>query len=266
MKKLLILALIVSFALGFAGLMWAQEKTEKPPNVIIIYYFKAKAGMAQQFEDAMKAHLEWLVKAECPWPWNTWRVITGDRYGEYLVTSAYHTWADFDEYEKFFSKQVMNFQLNAAPLIESVECIIDETDFENFRIPIPMDFDIIALLELYRYDIKPTLIADFNEVKRKIHKAVVEADFPVYYSWEIVRSGGTVPAAYLIIFHRNWADMASPEKSLAQVLVEAYGAEEARALFDKFYNSVSKVESSLHKYLPHLSYNGGKIGWRRQLD
>jgi len=256
-NKILILSVTLLLVLSFGSLAPAQEA---PPNVIIVYFFKANPGMAQQFEAALRAHLEWNVENEGQWPWNTWQIMSGDRYGEYVVTSAFHSWEDFDANEEYFSRQVANFRLNAAPLLESVECIIDEADLINATFP--PDFSYINVVEFYTYHIKPCHMAEFNEARIRIHQATAEADWPVYYYWETLRSGGTVPCAYLIIFHRNWAELREPEISLWQVLVDAYGEEEASSLVDSIYNSVHRIECSVMKYRPDLSYNNGQIGWR----
>lgn len=265
-KKTVSVLLIILFLLCSNVTLAQQNDSPKgPANVIIIYYFKAKAGMAQQFEDALKVHLEWLVENKCPWPWNTWMIASGDRYGEYVITSAYHRWADFDEYEAFFQKQIKHFRQNASAFVESIECHIDEADFINARMPVPMDFDYIKLFELFKYDLKPEKTADFYEARSKIQKALVKANWPVYYYWEMLRTGGSLHSAFLIVFHKDWAGMEAPDKSMSQVLVEVYGVEEAKAILSKVYNSIDKVTTYVAKYLPHLSYNAGKIGWRRQM-
>jgi hypothetical protein len=263
-RKQLAVFLSALLAVVCCDLAVAQEQPQEMPNVIIIYYFKVTPGMEQQFEAAARAHLEWLVEAECKWPWNTWRVLTGKRYGEYVVTSAFHTWADFDAYEEFFSKQMMHFRLTAGPLIESVECKIDVADFTTAKFPNPMDFDYINIIGLYEYHVRLDKIPDFEETKTKIHQAIVQADLPIYYYWEMLHSGGKIPCYYLIEFGKSWVDIGGEDANVWQAVFDAYGEEEAEAIFNKFFGSVKSIEVSTAKYLPHLSFNAGKIGWRRQ--
>jgi len=107
---------------------------------------------------------------------------------------------------------------------------------------------------LYTFYIKIGQESAFHEVIGKAHKAFVQAEFPGYYLWSNVRSGGNVSSIMAIIPHPNWADFEEPEDSEWSALVEVYGPEEAKALVEKFNNAVWKVESMVLQYRPDLSY------------
>lgn len=259
MRSKILVLLLLCLVVGFSALTTsaqAQEQTEKPPNLIIVYSFKAKPDRVAQFEAALKAHLEWAKEAKDPWTWNTWQITTGERYGEYLIISPNHKWADLDEDAEFMQKRIKNFRLTATPLLESYSREISESDTTNVNWP--DDPDYAKIVEIFTYYIKMGQESAFWEVIGKIHQAFVQAKYPAYYLFSSVRTGGDINRVRVILPHPNWADFKEPEKSIEAVLVEVYGQEGAKALGEKIYNAAYKVESMVLQLRPDLSYTPKK--------
>ncbi len=251
-NKALILTAAALLVFSFGCLTLAQEEAQGAQNIGMVYRFTVEPGMFQQFEAAIHAHLAWCEAQNEPWAWTAYQVITGDNYGQYLFRADVSSWEEIDAYEEFFSRKVMNFRLNVTPLLESISVSIWETEIELSRWPEDGDFN---LLEVYKYSIKPTHVREFNEAIGRIHEAIVETDWPVFYLWESLRSGGIVPSAKLVIPYESWAGFSEPETSLWEILVAAYGEEEAGSILEQWSNSVCKTESFTVRYRPDLSYS-----------
>jgi len=114
------------------------------------------------------------------------------------------------------------------------------------------------MIEIYTHYIKAGQGAAFWEAVGKFHQAFVKTNSPLYYLFSSVRSGGDVNRVRVIIPHSNWADFEAPEKSIATVLAEVYGKEEAIALGKQFNNAVYKVENMVLQRRPDLSYTPEK--------
>jgi len=251
-KRVCVYLLALSLLVGCGGMVLAQEQEEKPPDIAQTWHFKVKPQMVMQFEAALKEHIAWQKETEGVWGWNVFQVITGPRYGEYVIRSHNQHWEDFDANMEYFQKQVMQFRLKVVPLLESIDCRIMQVDWKNTRWP--DEEGKTRLIEVYQYYIKPTMMAQFNEARKELHEAFVKANWDGHYAWSFVRSGGVVPAAYLILPHGSWADFADPEKSYMEVLTEVYGEEKAAELVAKFRESIAKITSLTVRYRPDLSY------------
>jgi hypothetical protein len=260
MKGKISVLLLVCLVVGFSALTTSaqtQEQTEKPPNLSIEYHFKAKPDRVAQFEAALKAHLEWAKEAKDPWTWITLQITTGERYGEYVIISPNHSWADLDKDVEFAQKRINNFRLTATPLLESYSREISEFDTTNVNWPDDPD-DYAKIVEFFTYYIKVGQKSAFFEAVGKFHQAFVQAKYPAYYLISSVRTGGDINRVRVIIPHPNWADFEEPEKSMGDVFVEVYGQEGAKALGEKLYNATYKVESMVLQRRPDLSYTPEK--------
>jgi hypothetical protein len=251
MKKVLTLLTTISVLVAFAVPAGAQEEKAEQGKLNIVYFFKVKPAYMIQFESALKEHLVMMKKAGDTWTWNTWQIVTGDRYGEYVINSPYHTWEDLDADAAFHQKRIMFFRLNVIPFVESMSREICEfTEYCN----IPEDPEQWNLMEIGYIWIKEGHIEDFQKVIKKAHEALEAGGKPFYYIWSVQRSGGYGTRFSLINPHKNWAEFATPEKTVYQYMVEAFGEEETQKLGGLWIKSVMKTMDAAVQFRPDLSY------------
>jgi len=101
--------------------------------------------------------------------------------------------------------------------------------------------------------LKPSGVTQFTDNIKKINAAMEKTKYPGIPSrWYQLANGGEGPHYVLVTDRNSWGDMQGPEKSMSELLKEAYGAEDKtlQALRDSFDHTVSE----LLEYKGALSY------------
>ena len=200
-----------------------------------------KIGMNQEFEQALKAHLDWRRENGESWVWGVYQVANGDNMGDYILRSGFHTWADFDDYNEFLTRAAAHFFKMAGPYINSFRGVITRVDDQNLLWP--EDNSSVNLIQVFQYRVKIGKTRDLTEVISKVHQALVQQNWPLHYSWEWNANGGEGIVAMLILPFSSWESMQEPENPMESVLEQVYGKEQSQALFAGFADSVESVES-----------------------
>ena len=86
----------------------------------------------------------------------------------------------------------------------------------------------------------------------KFREAADKVNWPGRYLFQMGVNGGTTDAV-LVVPAENWAGFAPGAKTVADVLVEAYGEEEARAQQQQFATSIRSQTSYTLRIRPDLS-------------
>ena len=252
MKRSILLATIsISLLFLFTLSVLAQEEKKEIPNVADFYMLKVKDGMEAKFESELKAHSTWRMENGDPWEWYVFQVLTGEYTGRYIIRSQNLFWEDYDNVGEFYANAVQHYMETVTPLIDSFQAAIHEVSLELSRLP--KNLNEYPLLEVFAYYLKPDGPEGFFGALGKIHQAIVQTEWPAYYHFEMVRSGGFAPKVYLVIWHNNWADFKDPEKSMDEILVEVHGAEETAEIMKMFSESVHKMDSMVLVMRPDLS-------------
>jgi hypothetical protein len=229
-----------------------SENALAQDNLARAYTFTPKQGMSAGFVTALAAHVEWRKENGDPWQWRTLEIVTGDEVGSFIVRSGDHTWADFDAYDAGFGPQgSTHFGATVTPLLESMRNSITIGDTTNVRWP--EDDSEYTLFQLVRYKLIPDRVQQFNEAVTKIHNAVVQQDYPAFYTFISPFVGGMGPVTTLVLPYRNWAGLEAPEQPLAAMMAEVYGAEEAASIFTEFASCYTEIESLVVRRRPDLS-------------
>ena len=72
---------------------------EEPGPITRVFVDKAKTGMEQQYEEAVKQHIAWHREQGDTWSWEVRRIESGENFGQYLWITRGHRWEDFDNPE-----------------------------------------------------------------------------------------------------------------------------------------------------------------------
>lgn len=238
---------IVGFACLLALPLLAQEK---PGNVVGAWYVKPKPGMQQQFEQALKRHMEWHKQQKDTWTIYVATAVVGDRVGLYEIAVGGHHWKDFDARAKFDEADNADFYANVAQYVDLVGSSIW---IHHPELSQPMTGDA-PFMEFVEEHLNMAGESDYLLVLRKVRDAVQKSNYPVY--WEVYElfNGGEHPTYGIVSPHKTWADFQPPEQTLAAVLEKAYGRDEADALWKAFFKTVHCVKSEVWVARPDLSY------------
>ncbi len=226
---------------------------EKTVNVGRVVANVPKPGMAKQYEEGRKRHMDWHRKQNDPWTWEVWQVQTGEATGAYLSITFNHTWKDFDTWEEKFGKgDTADAATNLEPYLtmETDSVWIRMTDVSR---P-PESKEPPKMAAVIHFMVKHGEGADFGYAIRKTHEAIGKTNWPAHYEWYALANGGEGPHYVLVLPKKSWADMAEIEPSFPAMLEKAFGRHEAESLLRTFGKSVSREWTEMIVYRPDLSY------------
>ena len=157
-------------------------------NLAWVFFLDPAPGMATQFEDAYKIHIEWRKQHNDPWTWTGYQVVNGDNFGQYLVRSGNHSWSDLDAEDAWTARVGANahFTATVSPYLESFTSLITR-DQPALSSP-PADFGAITLFSITQFDLRSP--AAFFDVVAKFRAAADQTNWPGRYAWQMGVNGG----------------------------------------------------------------------------
>lgn len=243
------------FLAGVSVLLLALPALAQEPEGAVgrVYYLKAKAGMEQQFEAAVKKHIDWHRRQNDPWTFYWWQAETGEQFGQYVVGTFEHRWEDFDGRAALDAADDADYAANVAQFVESVRGII-VAGLPQVSLPLAGGEGPTPLSSVITFHLNMGGEAEFPYVIRKFHQAIQKTNWPRNYLWYALANGGEHPTYYLVLPHANWAGFKPPAKPFPVMLEEAYGREEAAALLKQLSKLIHCQRSQVLRYRADLSY------------
>ena len=233
----------------------ASAQTEHN-TIAQVYEVVPKAGMGQQWQDGFRKYHQWLHEHHVADTSYTWQVISGDRWGHYLIGTFGHDWKDFDAMEKAAPAGIgEQIQADLVPYTESVK-----VSYYSFRADLSRAKPNPAqpparFTELVTFMLKPGGGEDITEVIKAGNAAAEKSHWSGSPAqWYSLVNGGVAPQLVLAVNHDSWADFQPPEPSFGKMLSEVYGKEGAEALGHKFDKALRSVRTEILEYHPELSY------------
>jgi len=235
-----------------AAAAWAQS----PPagDICRINFVKPKPSMAEQFEAGRKKHNQFHESHHDTWAWNTYLIETGMNTGNYVTSTCGHEWKDFDDWDKKLGKA------DGADYAAHVEPYVQHTTSTFYRYRTDMslssgsDAGPAALSAVTIFRLHRGMADDFVAASKKIRDALRGANWPEKSVWLELANGGEGPVFVLILERKGWADFAPRPKSVFQIVEEAYGKEQADALWKERDATIAQSFTEAATYRPDLSY------------
>lgn len=227
-------------------------------SVCRIYFQKPKPGMTAQFEQARKQHFQFHKSQNDSWAWHTSVIETGPNTGTYVVSTCGHTWKDFDDWEKKMGKPDMADAMSTmGPTLE------DNTNrFFTTRADLSLATSTSTpapMVAVTIYELQPLATDDFVESIKKISDALrKDQSWPKTSTWLQLANGGEAPSFVVVNERQGWADYASPEKSVRDIVTAAYGKETADSIYKTLRGSIAHVYTETGVSRPDLSYEPSK--------
>lgn len=255
MKKVLGLLGILALAVAMPAVAQSNSK-----NIARVYTITAKPGEAQQWEAAFKKLEAWEHQQNLPGTLYVWSVISGENFGDYVLGTFGHDWADFDTMQARGEKVGVGKEIQAtvAPYTESVKISyyafqpdLAATPPNPNEPPTPMSHVTFFTLKVGGMEPVMNAIKQADAAIKKTHWPGAENPG----GWYVLVDGGEAPQIVLSGGLKNWADLQAPSTSLAEVLTQVYGKAGAQTLEHTFNSHVRSIRSELIRYRPDLSYN-----------
>lgn len=209
-----------------------------------------KPGMANQWEAGRKQHSAFHAAQKDTWSILVWQIISGDRTGDYLMSSPGHSWKDFDSREDFNKLDTPNVEKTMGPYTAGTR-----TSYYIFREDLSLTKPPTTPAKRRTtsiYTLIPGRVNDFIEAVKKINAAIQKTNYPAKPSrWYQLANGGEVPTFVLVSDRAAWGDMEPTEKKLEDALKEAYGDSSA---LDQLRHSCQHISVEMSEFRPDLSY------------
>lgn len=149
------LACLVPFFLLFTTSAHAQPAA----NVARLVVWQPKPGMARDFEEGYKRHLEWHRKNNDPWTWHGWMIASGERDGYFMDGTFSHRWTDLDSPVSPAADGADN-DLNTVPYAD----VRSAATYESVLGEVTTQLLTSTLLTLYHFDLVPGAHAEFESL------------------------------------------------------------------------------------------------------
>ena len=224
-------------------------------DVAIINTHTPKPGSTEKYEAARKKHMAWHKTQKDPWTWLTWEVVSGEASGTYYTASFDHAWKDFDAQEKFEKADTADFAKGIGPTIAH-----DFTSYYvrrgDLSLTAPSAGPPSAYSVLTFFLLKPEGVNDFLDAVKKINEGIKKTNYRQQgpSAWYQLVNGGEGPMYVLAGGRENWAAFAPNEKTLDQMMEEAFGKDQGAAILNKGRNAIRSSRTETIKYRPDLSY------------
>lgn len=226
MRITLKLALI--FAL--TGFFWllpaqAQENDGIATGVLIT----PKAGHEETLVKAITDYHHWVANFEGHFEYVWYEILTGPNTGKYFARSGGHNWADFDAEHDWQEEADKVFASNVAPHIDSAQRLMTKEmpDFSHW----PESFDGYTHFWVESWYIKNGQNGKFRRGLKKIVETLKAGNYPSYWGFFSVASGGYGGQIQLVTANKGWADMADEDPTFYDLMSKELGGAEE---FDKF--------------------------------
>lgn len=235
-----------------ASLAWSQGG---PDRICEINLVSAKPGMNSQLEDGRKKHNQFHAAEKDKNPVTVWSIATGPATGQYLMGTCGLQWKDLDGRDAFNAKDAADIQRTMAPSVARTE-----TSYYMLRPDLSLSPESptpAKMISVTHFMVKPEGTMVFTNAVKRIGEAITKSKYPTPPSrWYQLVNGGEGPHFVLVSDRASWADMQGPQKTMAAMLSEVYGADDKT--LQTLRESVSSTLSELLEYRADLSYTPAK--------
>ena len=232
----------------------AQINAQNANNVCRVFFVKPKPGAVAQLEQARQRHFQFHKQHNDTWTWNTWEIMTGENAGTYVTSTCGHTWKDFDDWEQKMGKADRDDAMASMGPFEAS----NTNSFDVYRSdlslapanrpPAPMSAVTVYVLHPFATD---SFTAAVTKIKAALEK---QPNWPKNSGWLQLVNGGEGPVFVVLGDRQSMADFAPLQKSVAEVVAETYGKEEADAIYKTMRDSTAHLYTEAALYRPDLSY------------
>ncbi len=224
-------------------------------NVLELNIHTPKPGMGEKYEAARKKHMAWHKTQKDTWAWHTWQVISGPEGGTYYTGTFGHAWKDFDGHEKFWKDDEADYGKGIGPTVglSFVSYYVRRADLSLSQ---PTDDPPTAYSLLTYFHIKQDGVNDFVDAVKKINEGIKKTNYRQAgpSAWYQLVNGGEGPLFVLAGGRANWAAFAPNDKTLDQMMEEAYGKEQGAAILASGRKAIQSTRTETVQYRPELSY------------
>lgn len=238
---------------------WAQDDDRN--TLSDVWLIVPKQGMVQQFEAAAKTHLAYRRDAGDSRTWTAYQTSVGANPTLYQWRANGLDWADQDAYvaEDADNGYSAHWFANVDQYVDHYHHFMEVADLESSNWP--ADLGQHPYYGVTSWTMKPNAGPDVTAARKELSRLAKEegwAERGNHWIW-LSRVGGR-PTLMIATEFDDYADMAPPEQSFFAFVSEQIGAEEARALIDRFTAGFADSNYAVWAHRPDLSSSAEMVG------
>lgn len=242
------------FAVAALAALSASAQTN-PGNIASMESQTPKAGMTPQYEQGRKQKADWHKQQKDTLPLYIFETISGDNTGTYIVGRLGQHWADFDKPPIPDTADTDEFNKVIGSYVQSVTVRYYEY-LPKVSNPDSSSAGPAKFTEVVTFHVHRDKIGAFRGALARLSEAVQKTKWPVHYEFYELVNGGLDGTFVLAEPRANWADFEDkPDvKPFRDMLKDAFGQNEADAVYDRLEGSIESEYSEILQFRPDLSY------------
>ena len=225
-----------------ASVFWLMPaQAQDNDGIATLVTITPKAGHEEALVKAITDYHHMVAKFDGHFEYTWYEILTGPNTGKYLARSGDHNWSEFDAKHDWDKEAGEAFSANVAPHIDNASNIVtsEMAEFSHW----PESFDGYTHFQIQDWYVKNGQYGKFRAGLKKVVDTLKAGNFPGYWGFFSVESGGHGGQISLVSAHKGWSDMADKEPSFFDVMSEALGGAEE---FDTFMSDWGATYKSGH--------------------
>ena len=247
---------IVTVIVGLLLLVSSPAPAQDASGTITKWFLSTiTPGHDLEWEEAFKAHLEWRRQQNDTWVWHTYKVVSGDRLGQYLTMTTDHAWANFDAPAVPVREDEADRVAKLGPHIESLSSGF-WTELKALSRP-PDMVPPFPLIQVVDYGVKVGQRATFELNVAQFGQTVDEQNLSAAYLWFMKPDGGAATRTFRrIVPYANWGALGAGPGGAVNYdpFIATHGQAGLERWIEMFAESVDWLTSEFWEYRPDLSY------------
>jgi len=241
---------------ALVGIFWFMPaQAQDNDGVATVVMITAKAGHEKNLVEAITDYHHMVAKFDGHMEYTWYEILTGPDTGKYIARSGGHNWSEFDAEYDWEEKADEAFAANVAPHIESANRSMT-TDMDEFS-HWPESFDGYTHFHVQDWYVKGGHYSKFRRGLKQIVDTLTAGNFPGYWGFHSVVSGGHGNHINLVTAHKGWSDMADKDPSFFDLMSKSLGGEEEFDAFMADWGSTFKEgRSQMVRRMPEASDYG----------
>ena len=228
------------------------EDAAPPPNENIAesWTMTPKAGMANEFETALKAHMDFRASKADPRQWDTYTPYVGDDLGFYVVRSCCASWAAIDGYSQWQNDAgtQAHWNANVDQYVASYAHAFFAVDMENSNWKSNPDYRFVGVTN---FKPKRGSSEALNSAIKQMSTHAKEGGWPRSWAWtwQIGGNGGLSLASPMM----SLAEM-QQDQPFSKFLAEKMRSEKkAKALLKEYNEQFEESSYTIYAHRKSLS-------------
>lgn len=234
----------------------ASAQDAMPGEFAQVYQVTPLQGQVGDFENHMKAYINWAVGQGASWSWVAFEVVMGERSGQYMFGTFNHEMADWDTPDIDQEADRAATMQHIMPYAQGYQ-----GQFMRNRRELgtsSADAPLRPFYQVIRFQLNngqdETFIQALTMLKGALDSAGMSGEFEYSVFQSII--GGSGGEWAISIPHETFASMAPGEDdAMEQLIASVYGEFHADTLTEMFNEAVASVNSELFVLRPDLSIN-----------